>query len=172
MLKVERGDVQTNSKGEMRLAKGGNSWIPVAFVLLVIAIVWLAVPVSPSVSVFVRISTSTTSYGALSVSLDSFSNSYQKVPLSATSISSKNAITLNPLTASQGTYVLSIGVSYGNQILNNQTFVPVGDGTYQARITLWTSWQENSSTPYIFSFALSTGTGTSLATLNVAVYPT
>lgn len=172
MLKVERGDVQAASEGGKSLAKGGNSWIPIAFVLIVVAFAWFAVPVSPSVSVFVRITTSTTSYGAPSISMESFSNSYQRVPLSATSITSKNVIALNSLTASQGTYTLSIGVSYGNQILNNQTFAPIGDGTYQARITLWTSWQENSYTPYLFLFTLSTGTGTSPVTLNVAVYPT
>lgn len=145
------------------------SWIPVVFILIIVAFAWFAVPVSPSVSVFVRISHQTQyPYGP---TLEAFSNSYQRVPLSSTPISSKNVVSLSSLTtAVVGNYQLTITVSYANQVINSQTFTAIGEGTYQARITLWTTWQENPSTPYVFSFSLVLGGVT--VPLDVSVYPT
>jgi len=146
-----------------------SSWIPVVFILIIVAFAWFAVPVSPSVSVFVRISHS--SLYPSGPTLEAFSNSYQRVPLSSTPISSKNIVFLSSLTtATVGNAELSITVSYANQVIDSRTFSGLGEGTYQARVTLWTTWQENPSTPYVFSFSLLSGGVT--VPLDVTVYPT
>ena len=138
---METGEKESEQGEQNQMAARGVSWVPIVFILIILSFAAFTIPLSPSLSVSVKISTKLAYPSA--VMIEALTSNYQRVPISTTPVAGKNVVVLDTLTGATGNYQIVVALSYKGEEIAASAFLNLGDGTYQARIVLWPRWSED-----------------------------
>jgi len=134
--------------------------------LVLICLVFLVWPLSPTLNISFRITTPSQS----PPTMEAVDANYDKAPL-LTSITATGKITVSSSEATQGQYSLTIVISYGGNVLTTGSYTSLGDGLYEMHVTYLQRYGEQTTNPYLVSFSLSYSNGVAIGDLTVPIYP-
>ncbi|MGO9644203.1 MAG: hypothetical protein ACLPY5_05595 [Candidatus Bathyarchaeia archaeon] len=111
--------------------------IPIIVLIVVGSVVVLLLPLSPVLTVTLQVSPSSNQPVTI------LAQSYSKTSLLSSSSLPKGSITFLPIGAQSGQIVVSVGISYGGQVLSNATQSGLGQGAYQFQVIYWPRYEQS-----------------------------
>ena len=139
----------------------------VLIALVLISFVFLAWPLSPTLTTSFRITTPSQS----PPTMEAVDANYNKAAL-FTSMTAAGKIAISSSAASQGQYSLTIVISYAGNVLSTGSYTSLGDGLYEMQVSFLPRFGEQTTSPYLVSFSLSYSNGVGIGDLTLPIYPT